>query len=89
MSTGLNFDFNEIDKNNDGSISKKEWNDYIDKVVEDVIDDVKDAKKEKKIEVKPVRYYKCMKPLTKDHRVINGEIKEIPDNVSCYIYGKF
>ena len=72
MSTRINFDFNEIDKNNDGKISKKEWNDYIDKVVEDVIDDVKDVKNKKKLEVKPVRYNKCMKPLTKDHRVING-----------------
>lgn len=41
------------------------------------------------VEIKPVFTSKCLKPLYKDHRVINGKINTIPLNVSNYIFGKF
>ena len=40
-------------------------------------------------EIKPVLTTKSMKPLFKDHRVINCKIKNIPENISNYIFGKF
>ena len=41
------------------------------------------------VEIKPVLSTKCLKPLYKDHRVINGKINNIPGNISNYIFGKF
>ena len=45
--------------------------------------------KSESVEIKPVLSTKCLKPLYKDHRVINGKINNIPVNVSNYIFGKF